>query len=349
MFKINMITRFLAVLLVLGFFAFTVVPCRAGDAKLENLLKNPGVAEQMQAIYGGEKSLDNEQETPLVKQAKAFALRINPPPPPEPVRSAPSPAAVIRPQATVTAKFKLIGTSYHLGDDADSWALIDEVGKGLHWVQQGGKVGYLTIEKVGDGSVLINDNGKRYELTAERQTKPDFVKSYTGIVSNDKPIALWEGMEKVTGQAESVEPPPANISQPVAEPNVAPVPELSPEELRQHTQKNIEWLKQLQQDPNSNITSGEANELGGLGELLKTLENELKQQEEILASDNNALQVPDVNLVSNNLNNPQVDNNSPKSSGDANQQSKPRQEKPQQQQPDSKKQPVQLRGIRQRR
>jgi len=348
--------------LVLGFSIFTVSFCQAADAKLENLLKNPGIAEQMQANYGGKKSMDNEQETPLVKQAKAFALRINPPPPPEPVKSAPV-AEPVRPQATVTAKFKLIGTSYHFGDEADSWALIDEVGKGLHWVRQGGKVGYLTIEKVGDGSVLIDDNGKRYELSAERQAKPDFVKSYTGDVNEDKPVSLWKEMEKVAGLAKSVEPPPVNIPQPFAEPNVAPVkepniapvPEPTPEESRREAQESIEWLKKIQQDSNSDITSGEANELGGLGELLKTLEGELKQQEEASAADNNRPQVPDVNRVSNNSNNPKVDNNSPKSSGDANQQSKPHQVKPQQQQPppqqqpDSNKPPVRLRGIRQRR
>ena len=182
------ITGFLAAAITLGLLIFISARSMAANDKVESLLKIPGAAEQFQANLAGKRDTSGEEETPLLKQAKAFALRINPPPPPAPVIKAPTPDAP-RPQATITAKFKLIGTSYHIGDANDSWALIDEVGKGLHWVKQGGKVGYLTIEKIGDGGVLINDNGKTYELTADRVKRPDFVKSYTGKL-DDKPVIL---------------------------------------------------------------------------------------------------------------------------------------------------------------
>ncbi|MGD0786047.1 MAG: hypothetical protein ABR969_09565 [Sedimentisphaerales bacterium] len=302
MIKTMRITGFVAAAIMLGLLIFISARSMAANGKVETLLKIPGAAEQFQANLAGKRDTSGEQETPLIKQAKAFALRINPPPPPAPVVQAPIAQEAPRPQATITAKFKLIGTSYHIGDANDSWALIDEVGKGLHWVKQGGKVGYLTIEKVGDGGVLINDNGKTYELTADRAKKPDLVKSYTGKLENDKPIIVL---------TPPVQPPPA--PKPVAGPNAVvgpnnvqqqppPVVELSPEEQRKQTQENIEWLKKMQQDSNSGMSTGEANQLGGLGDLLKAMEQEAKR-----------------GVV--------ADSNSPKSAGEVNQPD-PNQQKP---------------------
>ena len=286
MIKTLRITSFLAAFIALGFFIFIAARGMAANENVENLLKLPGVAEQFQADFAGRISADSEAETPLTKQAKAFALRINPPPPPQPVRPRPQPSEIPRPQASVTAKFMLIGTSYHFGEETDSLALIDEVGKGLHWVKQGGKVGHLVIEKIGDGKVLINDNGKTYELIADREKMPDLVKSYTGPVIKNEPIVLWESKESVIGQAESTVPSADNAE--------TSVPQLSPEQIRQQAQESIEWLKQLQQDPNSlGMTAEEANELSGLGELLKSIENEVGEPNK--ANDSNSAAISDVN------------------------------------------------------
>jgi hypothetical protein len=252
----------------------------AAMPNLKDLLSKPGVAEQLQASYGGKSTYDGQQDTPLVVQARKFALRINPPPPPEEVKPQVD-RQPVRPQAVVSAKFKLMGTSYHIGDETKSWALIDEVGKGLHWVKQGDSVDRLNIEKVGDGSVLINDNGRKYELMAERPSKPDVVKSYTGTLEKKEPIVLLAGGEKIT-TAETVETiQPEQVTQAPAEPQV------TPEEQLKQTQANIEWLKSLQSDPNSaGMSENEAKELSGLGEMLKTLETEA----ESLQSQNSAKQ-----------------------------------------------------------
>jgi hypothetical protein len=287
MIKTLRITSFLAAFIALGFFIFIAARGMAANENVENLLKLPGVAEQFQADSAGRSSADSEAETPLTKQAKAFALRINPPPPPEPVRPKSLPNETPRPQVPVTAKFTLIGTSYHFGDETTSLALIDEVGKGLHWVKQGGKVGYLTIEKIGDGKVLINDNGRTYELTADREKTPDLVKSYTGPVIKDEPIVLWD-LKEEAAKSESAIPVPGVDNAETS------VPQLSPEELRQQTQENIEWIKKIQDDPNSlGMTAEEANELGGLGELLTSLENEIGESNE--AADSNSATITDVN------------------------------------------------------
>jgi hypothetical protein len=313
MIKTLRITSFAAAVIALGFLIVIAARGMAANEKVENLLKLPSVAEQFQT---GQKPADGEQETPLIKQARAFALRIDPPPPPEPVKPQ-QPSETPRPQVAISAKFKLIGTSYHFGDEADSWALVDEVGKGLHWVKQGNKVGYLIIERVGDGSVLINDNGKTYELIAERVQKPDFVKSYTGVVPETKPIILLPVEEKAK-KAESNEP----VSVPNADNAETSVPQPTPEEARQQTQETIDWIKQLQQDPNAlGMTPEEANELGGMGELLKSLESEQQQLKDTIADANNLPQVTEVNQVTEDQNSRDV--NTP-NVPDANKQPQPR-------------------------
>jgi hypothetical protein len=289
MIKTLRITSFLAAFIALGFFIFIATRGLAANENVENLLKLPGVAEQFQADSAGRKASDSEAETPLMKQAKAFALRLNPPPPPEPVRPKSLPNEIQRPQATIAAKFMLIGTSYHFGDEAGSLALIDEVGKGLHWVRQGDKVGYLIVEKIGDGKVLINDSGNVYELIADREKMPDLVKSYTGPVIKNEPIVLWN-LEEEAAKSKPAIPVPV----PSADNNEASVLQLSPEEMRQQAQESIEWIKKLQQDPNSlGMTAEEANELGGLGELLKSLKNEVGEPNK--ADDSNSARVSDVN------------------------------------------------------
>jgi len=250
------------------------------SATLKEILEKPGVAEQMQANYAGKGTYDGQQDTPLVIQARQFALRINPPPPPMPANPQPQENRPIRPQVQVSAKFKLIGTSYHFGDPQQSWALIDEVGKGLHWVQQGSTVGHLCIEKIGDGAVLINDNGRKYELLAERPGKPDLVKSYSGILEVSEPIVLLSGGEKVV-EVQSVESPPQDEQTH----QLAVNEELTVEEQLRRTQENIEWLKQMQADQNSaSLGPQEANDLSGLGEMLKTLEEEAQRLQQLTTS-----------------------------------------------------------------
>lgn len=273
----------------------------AEQLKLKEILDKPGVAEQMQASYSGKSTYDGHQDTPLVVQARKFALRINPPPPPQPVQPMPTENRPVRPKAEVSASFKLLGTSYHFGDAAQSWALIDEIGKGLHWVKQGSKVGHLNIEKVGDGSVLINDNGRRYELKAERKSMPDLVKSYSGQLEKTETIRLLDNIEQppaepIPAAAESnVSVSGAAASETAVVEQVPSEPVLTPEEQLKKTQENIEWLKQMQNDPNFKaVSDSESNDLNGLGQMLKMLEEEAKNlQQQASAQDTNT-QKPEV-------------------------------------------------------
>ncbi|MGA2916402.1 MAG: hypothetical protein ABSE89_10295 [Sedimentisphaerales bacterium] len=262
------ITTILAALAALGLIILIASKGIASNKEIDKFLASPGIAEQMQSGSGGKSPV--EQETPLIRQAKTFALRINPPPP-EPVKTQPAPQEAIHPKVEISAKFKLVGTSYHTGDEENSWALIDEVGKGWHWVNQGEKVGYLVIEKIGDGVVLIRDGNNTYELAAERTEKPNYVKSFSGSDAAERTIPDWQGKkiavkETVSEDKTSTSSTENAQSEPAEDPNI----------VKKQVQESINWVKQLQENPGSaGMTKEEANELGNLGEFLKTIEAQL--------------------------------------------------------------------------
>ena len=282
MIRILRIISILIAVAALGFIIFAVAGAASGG-KIDELLSTPGVAEQLQTSYAGKKTSEPDRETPLIRQAKDFALRIDPPPPPTPVVPIQSPDEPPRPKVAVSAQFTLVGTSYYAGDDANSWALINEVGKGFHWVRLGETVGHLKIEKIGNGVVLIRDGSNTYELTAERTQKTDYVQSYTGTGLSDSASDVWQGSGKAIPETQTAVSNTENAQTP--EPTVSMPTESD-------IKANIEWIKQLKENPESlGMTAEEAKELEGLGDMLKTLETELQQ------SDMNAVDKPEPNAT----------------------------------------------------
>jgi hypothetical protein len=266
MLKTLQITSIAITIAAIGLIIFALAGS-ASDAKTDKLLSSPGVAEQLQASYAGKSTSEQNRDTPLMRQAKAFALRIDPPPPPAPPQPIQRPNEPIRPKVDVSAKFTLVGTSYNVGDEANSWALINEVGKGFHWVRLGGTVGHLKIEKIGSGSVLIRDGEKTYEMSAERTQKADLVQSYTGSIPSISAPDIWKGVEKPV-----IKPENAQIQE-------QPIPESqAPEPNKADIQANIEWIRQMKENPESlGMTAEEAKELEGLGDMLKSMEAEQQQ------------------------------------------------------------------------
>ena len=312
--------------LALAFIIFIAAKGIASDKDIEKFLNAPGVAAQMQAGSTGTKAVDTDQDTPLLRQAKALALRINPPPPPPPPVSVQSRSGPVHPKVDVSAKFTLVGTSSYTNNEAGSWALINEVGKGWHWVRQGEKVGYLMVEKIGDGIVLIRDGSRTYELTAERKQKPDYVKSYTGPVDSNETIAPWRSTKTPEYQEQN------SVS---STENTQVAPPLEPEVAKEDVQENIEWIRQLKENPESlGMTAEEAKELEGLGEVLNSLETELKTIE---SNEPNTVKEPN---LTNELSSVEVE--------DANKQKSPEMTEPKQSEP-NRTAPIPLRGQRRRR
>ena len=170
MIKTLRITSLLAVILagVILFFPAFIGLRTKSDA--EQVLSLPSVVEQFKKSRGETEKERSRRDSvsPLVKQAEAFALYLDPP-----VRQAPPgdlsarPAVAPRPQA-VSPKFTLVGTSFNPSTPELSLAFIDEPGRGLRWVRQSSQIGYLVIEQIKDGSVVIKDDTGSYELAVER-------------------------------------------------------------------------------------------------------------------------------------------------------------------------------------
>ena len=270
MIKTLRITSVLVALAAIAFVIFIAATGLSADEKIEKLLKTPGLARRLQAGSATSKKERQEQESALVRQAKAFALRINPPAAAKTVGTKKTRRTPVRPKVAVSAQFEVVGTSFYPLNPANSWVLINEVGKGWHWVKQGEKVGHLVIEEVADGYVVIDDGGKSYKLTPKRAKGISLLENIPANVEDEKLLQRF---------AEAIESP-RQVE--------------SPEQSKKALEENIEWLKNLRKDGESiGLGDEEVNGLGDLGNMLNMLEKELTLLESNSIDDTNS--VTDVN------------------------------------------------------
>lgn len=169
MIKTLRITSIVAAVLAGILFVFPVVFGVRSDQQTEQFLNSAGAIARFRETTGNKEKVSGKEVSPLVKQAEAFAPYLNPPPKPNPVAQTPSLAPEIRPPVPVSAKFTLVGTSCYPSRPEMSLAFIDEPGKGLHWVRQSSEVGHLVIEQVKDGSVVVRDRDRTFEIVAEQR------------------------------------------------------------------------------------------------------------------------------------------------------------------------------------
>ncbi len=164
----------------LVFFVFPVVFGGCSDEHLEESLDSPGVIERFNKTVGNKAKTGQNEMSPLVQQAGAFALYLNPPKPKMPRTPTGSSASGVIRGPAVTPQFKVIGTSYYKGRPDLSIVLIDEPGKGLHWVRQASKVGHLLIEQVKDGLIVVRDSKGTFELEAEQKPEISLLEGAPG-------------------------------------------------------------------------------------------------------------------------------------------------------------------------
>jgi hypothetical protein len=157
MIKTLRITTIATAILAGVLLVFPVVFGVRADEEAEQFLNSPSVIEAFKQAQG-DKQTDNEsQSSPLVKQAEAFALYLNPRPEPRPtipIRRGP----VVPPTPPkASAKFTLVGTSVHQTCPEESLAFINEPGSGLRWVGPGSKLGHIIVEQIKDGLIIYKD------------------------------------------------------------------------------------------------------------------------------------------------------------------------------------------------
>lgn len=170
MIKTLRITSVIAAIMAAGFVAFAVVYGFRSDEDIEKFLNSPSIIDQYRRA-GGLKGPKDPQSSPLVVQALAFANYINPPPPPptpkptgittQVVRNADEPPPPPPPPPTA---FKVVATSFCKSRPELSRALIDETGKGTHWVREGTEIMRLTIDRIEEGTILVKGGGKSYTM-----------------------------------------------------------------------------------------------------------------------------------------------------------------------------------------
>jgi hypothetical protein len=268
MIKIFRITSIIvAVLAAVLVVASPVVLGSQNDKDIEEFLKLPGIVEEFKKAGGQKTSKSDDQISPLVKQAKGFALYLNPPPKPQakskPTKKSYKPIAAPKPAGPVTTKFKLIGTSFYESHPELSFALIDEPGKGFQWLRQSSSVGHLVIEEIKDGLVVIRDGQRTYDLIAERKPRKSLLRNKNAVpAEGSKPsepeieptMNKEEVLENIMERIESVVAPDSTDSQPADE-----VSDTSMQELL----SAIEAMR---------AQSEESEKLNDLGQKLKSIQ-----------------------------------------------------------------------------
>lgn len=271
MIKTLKITIILAAVLAGGFLMLSVAFGLRADPEITEFLEAPGAIEKFKATAAVQKK-DQTQASPLVKQAQAFALVLNPPK--RVVEKPRTPAEIreaLRPAAPVAAKFDLIGTCFYTSQPRRSLALIKEPGKGLHWVKQSGKVGHLIIEQIKDGSLVYRDGQQTQELFCPK--KKSLPKA--GVSPSRKEKTRPPSLSRLLRAASKAAAKPER-----SRPSHVTAKKTKKPSSKQQAHHAIEWLTKMKDDPKSmGISAEEAKSLADLGEIIKELERKTSLSE----------------------------------------------------------------------
>lgn len=252
MIKTLRITTIVAAILAGFLFVFPVFFGVRANEEAEQFLSSPGVVEKYKQANGNKQDGNDSQISPLVKQAEAFALYLNPTP--SPTRTAPIRQQQIIPPKPpkAYAKFSLVGTSVHTTKPEESLAFIKEPGKELFWVRPGSKVGHVTVEQIGEGLIVCRDEQGNSEQILAQPRQPE-LSLLEGPLS-----ASARASTAVAGQLQAPTSSKATGGVTIRTP---PVPQISNEE-NAALDDLIEKLKALQSSSESDKTgSPGSNEL----------------------------------------------------------------------------------------
>lgn len=175
--SLSLIVRVLQALIVLMLISVGVVLVLYEGQWLEGtteIEQNSEISIVEKFIRAGNLSEKNGQKTlsPLVREAKAFALYLNPPQPPK-LKETPNPESsskqtisAVR-QARSKPKFRLVATSCYRSKPEKSMALISEPDSGFRWVKQGSYVGHFLVEKIKRGMIIYQDGDQLCEMAID--------------------------------------------------------------------------------------------------------------------------------------------------------------------------------------
>ena len=190
MIKTLRITSVVAAILAGVFFVFPVIYGVRDDDSIDKFLNLPSVKEKFEKDIADAKTKTGDSpESPLVKQAEAFALYLNPlkPAAPKTVRKG-GKIPSISSKVNVTPQFTVLATIVYPDNPTLSQVLIDEPGKGRFWVRQSSMVGHVFVEEVKDGLVVLKsgDEIHNLEITEKAEAKSTAKPSGTAAFKSSK-------------------------------------------------------------------------------------------------------------------------------------------------------------------
>jgi hypothetical protein len=216
--------RIMHIISILALAAAGVIFCRClGGAGSEEQVHATSAVERF-LQNGTGKTEESDRLPPLLQEAQALALLLNPPRPPS--GSAPAPKTVITaplsaktvsnvtPALPVTPpasapKFELHGISYYRQKPDQSMALVLEPGGTRRWVHPGEQLGHLTIDRIDCNSVLCRDGAQTHVVAL---AAGEALTRYARSVKDSKPAsAVKQAQEKELGP--QVPPPAPGIRQ----------------------------------------------------------------------------------------------------------------------------------------
>lgn len=241
------------------------------DVKAKQILAQPGEVELfLKTSQVSANKEDTTKDSPLVRQAEQFALRLDPPPPPpppQPVQPVARPATPVYQAPPPSATFSLTGTVVS-PTSGMSIALIDTTAKGKRWYRIGEKIGRHEIAEIHPGYIVINDGTKTYEMKAPPKTqKPSLLKSdAVSTAAAPKPAVAEIEMMPAQAAPQKVvyQPAPSQVEMVMT---------------AEQVQENIDFITQLMNDPESmGLSKEEAASLGDMSEFVEELKKDMAVQ-----------------------------------------------------------------------
>lgn len=159
----------------IAIFIFCIVQWAHG--RYENELDTGySIVEEFRQQEDENNKIPHQVVPPLVKQARAFALYLNPLQSEKPIRAQRIKPAVKRHVKKVkrpkgTPKFTLLATSYYRAVPEESLALVSEPGKEARWIKQGESLGHFVLAKIEKGKIFYR-NGDKLEVMAMNTKAP---------------------------------------------------------------------------------------------------------------------------------------------------------------------------------
>lgn len=291
MIKTLRITSFITAVCAMAFFAFIVIFGDRRDETVQAFLNSPGVREKFESDEKNHVSAGEDHVSPLVKQAEAFALFLNPPKPELPKNIFTDRKSSRSFLGSSTPKFTVLATSYCEFNPEISLALIDEPGKGRHWVRQSEKVGYLIIEQVKDGLVIVKNDQETFEMpikqTSVKGTPKGSSATSGGLIKKNPSKASINSLDKNVRSLKSRMPklPQSKYDDPEKEArmedlvnrlqNLQQTLETDGNSVDDEDREKAEIMNELvSKFKSSRITDEEAEKLDDLGEDLKDVQDE---------------------------------------------------------------------------